>query len=418
VRHGQCRDVQISRDAQGNLIVTGDGNVFYLMPAEPSEARLAQIRTGEVKLAEVAEAIPLPTLTLGIAFESDERTRWRITAERPNAEPAARSKDLPWLGEPAFGSALDTFWKLGRQKVEKDEDRCILDGAAHTLGEALAKVLLPEEIELLRVAARGDPPPPLLVIESDDDLILALPWELLRIDHSFVVAEARLDVARSVPAKGAPELGPPKEPVTLVVNVSAPEGGGLNYEAESYAITRALHDHVGVRVNELGELGDLLAGLRADPAPIGVHFSGHGGPGTLLFENAYGGEDSVPVAKLATEIRRSSPQRFPRFFYLACCHGGDPPGLTKAGQQGDAKQGLSATATALHREGVTQVVGYFGPVYDILSTWAEGDILRRDRQGPPHPRCAVRGAGSDDPSAGTRPTSRDPRRAGTSGVRR
>ena len=237
------------------------------------------------------------------------------------------------------------------------------------LGDALGEALAPQEIELLRVAARGDPPPPFLVIESDDDLILALPWELLKIDGRFAVADALLDVARSVPAAGAPELGPPNEPVTLVVNVAAPEGSGLDYEAESYAITRALHDHVGVRVNELGELDDLIAGLRADPAPIGVHFSGHGGPGTLVFEDQFGAADRVPVDRLLRAIRKSAPERFPRFFYLACCQGGDPPVLTGAGHK--AREGLPASATALHREGVTQVVAYFGPVYDLLSTWAE-----------------------------------------------
>jgi hypothetical protein len=371
--------------------------------------------TKEPIAAKEQDAIPPPTLTLGIAFESEGGRRWKIRAEHPDKKkPVKRTQDVPWLDKPEFASAFSNFWKLSRQELGKDEDRRILDAAARTLGEALVKVLLPEEIELLRVAARGDPPPPLLVIESDDDLILALPWELLRIDGSFAVAEGRLDVARSVSAKGAPVLGPPKESVTLVVNVAAPEGGGLNYEAESYAITRALHDHVGVRVNELGELGDLLAGLRADPAPIGVHFSGHGGPGTLLFEDAYGGEDSVPVAKLATEIRRSAPERFPRFFYLACCHGGDPPALTRAGQQDGAKQGLSATATALHREGVTQVVGYFGPVYDILSTWAEGafygeigrgrrtrDALRAARDQMTRPlKLLHRAATRDGPGAG------------------
>ena len=163
------RDVQISRDAQGNLIVTGDGNIFYLMVAEPSEARLAQIRTGEVKLAEVAEAIPLPTLTLGIAFDSDERTRWRITAERPKTEPAERIADVPWLDQPEFMSAFGTFWELSRRPLEKDEERRALDAAAHSLGNMLAEVLTAMEVELLREAARGDPPPPLLVIESDDD---------------------------------------------------------------------------------------------------------------------------------------------------------------------------------------------------------------------------------------------------------
>ena len=94
-----------------------------------------------------------------------------------------------------------------------------------------------------------------------------------------------------------------------------------------------------------------------------MHFSGHGGPGTLVFEDEYGEEKPVKIDELITEIRRRAPERLPRFFFLACCHGGDAP------SQGGG--GLPATATALHVDGITQVVGYFGPVLDELSTRAE-----------------------------------------------
>ena len=88
--------------------------------------------------------------------------------------------------------------------------------------------------------------------------------------------------------------------MTLLVNISAPEKSGLNYETESYYISRALHDHVGVVVNEMGELEDLLTGLQSEPPPLGVHFSGHGGPGILLFEDAEGGECPVPLTSCST----------------------------------------------------------------------------------------------------------------------
>jgi hypothetical protein len=35
----------------------------------------------------------------------------------------------------------------------------------------------------------------------------------------------------------------------------------------------------------MGELLDLVEGLRTNPPPHGVHFSGHGGPGVLVFED-------------------------------------------------------------------------------------------------------------------------------------
>jgi CHAT domain len=135
---------------------------------------------------------------------------------------------------------------------------------------------------------------------------------------------------------------------------------------ETDAIVRALHEHLGVVINEMGEVDDLVEGLRrGNPAPLGVHFSGHGGPGTLVVEDEHGDAKPVEIGQLLTELRRRAPDRLSRFFYLACCYGGDP-----VASYGD-RRGLPATATALHRDGITQVVVYFGPVLDDLSTRAE-----------------------------------------------
>src|SRR5207248_7537000 len=82
-------------------------------------------------------------------------------------------------------------------------------------------------------------------------------------------------------------------------------------------------------------------------------------------------------------------ERFPRFFYLACCHGGDPPSLSKGRDPGQG--GIAASATALHRERVTQVVAYFGPVYDSQSTQAEAAFYREIARGR-RTRDAVRAA--------------------------
>ena len=194
----------------------------------------------------------------------------------------------PWQADAAFAPPLEVFARLARTPAETAEDAARLQAAAQRLGDALAGALSADEAAFLIDAARGDPPPPLLVIESDDDRVLALPWELIRLDDRFAVRDGRLDVARSVPVSAAPVLSPPAAPLSLLVNVSAPEGSGLDYERESYLIVRALHEHLGVVVNEMGEVDDLVDGLRGEPPPLGVHFSGHGGRGTLLFEDDYG----------------------------------------------------------------------------------------------------------------------------------
>jgi hypothetical protein len=321
------------------------------------------LKSGHMRPADVPGAVPLPALTLAIEFADDDRTQWRITARRATGAPVSRTEAVPWQGDTAFAAAFGTFWQLSRKPIEKAEDAARLDAAAQRLGDALAGALTTDEAAFLIEAARGDPPPPLLVVESNDDPLLALPWELIRLEDRFAVRDGRLYVARSVPATAAPGLSPPSAPMSLLVNVSAPEGSGLNYERESYFILRALHEHLGVVINEMGEVDDLIDGLHGDPPRIGVHFSGHGGPGTLVFEDEYGEEKPVKIAELITEIRRRAPERLPRFFFLACCHGGDALSLSAGG--------LPAAATALHRDGITQVLGYFGPVLDEVSTRAE-----------------------------------------------
>ncbi len=85
----------------------------------------------------------------------------------------------------------------------------------------------------------------------------------------------------------------------------------------------------------------------------------------LLFEDKFG--DGHPTGGCDVDAWHGGALAF----YLACCYGGDPPSLTTSGSTATQQDGLPATATALHREGVTQIVAYFGPVYDRQSTSAE-----------------------------------------------
>ena len=244
---------------------------------------------------------PAATLTLNVAFADDKRTRWDVKRRQDGRLGRKRTIDAPWAGSPAFVHALEDFWRLSVKPLERESDRRRLEAQARVIGDGLAAVLTPQQRETLVAEGRGDGPPPFLVIESDDDLVLSLPWELLWLDGRFAVRDGRLDVARCVPARGAPELGSPEEHLRLLVTVAAPTGSKLDYEAESYRVTKALQDHVGVRVNEMGEVSDLLDGLKADPPPLGVHFSGHGERGRLLFENDVGDGVDVEVSKLLSE---------------------------------------------------------------------------------------------------------------------
>ncbi len=125
-----------------------------------------------------------------------------------------------------------------------------------------------------------------------------------------------------------------------------------------------------------------------------VHFSGHGLPGHLVFEDDYGFSQKVSVADLADRLHRAlpTPGSFPRLFFLASCHGATggsvpvseetEPAEVEAATR-DLRTDLAAalgegpsTAAVLHRSGFVQVIAYYGPVGDELCTRAEETFYR------------------------------------------
>ncbi|HTW26319.1 MAG TPA: hypothetical protein VME92_04260, partial [Acetobacteraceae bacterium] len=180
------RDIAIGHDAFGNALVTGDNNLTVVLIGcdRVPEDVLARLRAGRLAPAAIPGAIPLPALTLAIAPSA---AAWDIAARRATGEPERRRVAAPDQAAPALPGALALFAAGARQPVETPEERARLDAAARQIGDALGAVLSAEEARFLIAAARGDPPPPLLVIESADEAILALPWELIRLDGAFAV---------------------------------------------------------------------------------------------------------------------------------------------------------------------------------------------------------------------------------------
>jgi tetratricopeptide (TPR) repeat protein len=315
--------------------------------------------------------VGMPDEGLHFSISPGKPDQWRII---PNVG-SERLVDVPWKEDRTFAVSLMEFTRMADKRIVAEKDRAELHSCAVSLGEALSAALLTDEDrQRIRNAIGQDEPPPLVTIESDDDLILSLPWELLRMDGEFAVRDSRIDLVRSTPplAEHPITLSPPDRYLKLVVNVSAPEGpsiGHLDYEAESYRIIRALHDYSEVVFTELGAAEDMVNAV-AEHEPIGVHFSGHGAPGKLLFEDDEGMEDFAAISDLLKRIRTKSPGRFPRFFYLASCHGNTPA------DPEEGESGSTISAAQLHREGVVQVIGYYGPIVDELSTMAEVAIYR------------------------------------------
>jgi hypothetical protein len=241
-----------------------------------------------------------------------------------------RTHPAPWRGETRFTVARIRFARLSRESLGDDRSRADLHRHAVTLGGSLFDLLFDARaLELLRAATIPGQPRPMVTIRSDDDLVLSLPWELLHHDGRFLVHDGDFDLVRSIPRAVGPGafLHPPAGKFRLVVNVSAPEGSGLDYEAESYRLTRALTDHCELTPTELGSLDDLVRTVAAKK-PAGIHFSGHGGPGVLDFEDDEGRAKPVTVDELTSELKKNLPEGLlPPFFYLANCHGNDPAAL-------------------------------------------------------------------------------------------
>ncbi len=314
------------------------------------------------------------SFTFRVDFNEDKSV-WNISLN----EGAARVEQLPWRKDDVFLNALEKFWDMGEKPVAEEKDKDAFYSFAVAVGEALSRSLFGQDAgKALKSHKGGDNQPPLVLIESHDDFILSLPWELIRIDGEFIVREAKVDLARCALSGTESTLSPPDRPFSLLVNVSAPESESsrLDYEGESYRIARIFQEQEKVRFTELGTLEDIMGEIEKHE-PMGIHFSGHGLPAGLVFEDDEGGEDAVNIEEMIRRVNILSPKNKPKFFYLASCHGNTP------GKPTDVEGGSRSSAARLHGSGFAQVVGYFGPVADLLSTKAEVALYGAIAQGKP-----------------------------------
>jgi len=288
-------------------------------------------------------------------------------------------------GDPTFVGLLRELWEwTGRPVNCRDpQTRSLedyLDRLARRIGAQLTEALLPEEIraELARHLREEGSPPQRLTLQvegrsSEVDTVLALPWELLAPEPGrFPVREGRLDLVREAVVDGAPELPEPSGSLMVAVSIAAPEDRAvLSYEEEAFRLQAAL-SALGQRAAfaDLGSARDLVE-LAKQVAPTAIHFSGHGLPGRLVFEDGLGFADEIPVEELMRRLRTvlldpGQPGSFPRLFFLSSCHRlrGDRDKNTHL----EDGQG-PITAAALHRAGFPQVIGWSGPV--------DGDLRSR-----------------------------------------
>jgi hypothetical protein len=339
-------------------------------------------RNAAAVAARIARAVGQPTphadtgQSLMFTVAPIERSE-QLEVTPTDGEP--RRVTPPWRKDNAFDIALHDFEMLTRQAAGSDAERARLVSAARTVGAGLFEVLVCDEgLRAVFERATAAGPRALLTLRSDDDMLLSLPWELLFHEQRFLVRDGLLDVVRSTTTavQFESQLTPPSEPFTLVTHIAAPEGSGLSYEEERFRITHALSEHCVESTTELGTLPDLVEAVRS-ARPRGIHFSGHGAPGRLIFENDEGMADAVPIERLVSELRRQGDGSLPPFFFLASCHG------NTAAEPAQGRSGSSSSAAQLHRAGVTEVVGYYGPIVDALSTSAEEALYAAVGRGEP-----------------------------------
>src|SRR5690606_35001290 len=117
------------------------------------------------------------------------------------------------------------------------------------------------------------------------------------------------DLVRDAVKPGAPDLDVPSTPLSVAATIAAPDDRtALRYEDESYRMLKALSPLGQVaHFAELGELDDLVELIRRTDATA-VHFSGHGLPGRLVFEDELGLSQEISVTELTTRLRQRVQQ--------------------------------------------------------------------------------------------------------------
>src|SRR6185503_11353904 len=174
------------------------------------------------------------------------------------------------------------------------------------------------------------------------DQILALPWELVIVEGQFPVERGKLDVAREVVKVGAGGLAPPERPLSMVAAVSAPrDASRLDYESECYQLWTAMGaEEQRLHITDDGQL-ETLARAMAELRPQVLHFTGHGLPNALLFEDEEARAHRVPVRTLIDQLRMSG---LPRLAFLASCHGATLSGSASTSKTDDARD-VTASAS-------------------------------------------------------------------------
>lgn len=224
---------------------------------------------------------------------------WQVTRCYPDTVQPPQFIASPCQRDHAFLQTLRHFWRLSRQMLAEASAVEMLHTHAAAVGDQLANVLTAQDRVYLTTPA-ADGITPCLIIESADEMILSLPWELLRLQDRFAVRDGLLDVVRSIPIDAPSALPQASGPLTLLMTVAAPEPGTLlNEDEERYRLLRAVPAPITSMLNETGEFEELLASVSAAPPMFGIHFSGQADGGSSCLR-------TPPVRAVGSRLRTCS----------------------------------------------------------------------------------------------------------------
>ncbi|MFV8750253.1 tetratricopeptide repeat protein [Nannocystaceae bacterium ST9] len=314
--------------------------------------------------------------------------RWTVEAlgERVEIDPPKLS--LVELGElQALAARGLSCTRHGELDSESEALAAGIRTRARAIGERLFGVLPSKAaarlVELIGSAAMSEPASLALRVDGDPaevDAVLLLPWELVCVRGEFPVGNGSLNLIREVVVPGAQPLPEDSTVPRIVAHVAAPEtdeGSSQDLEAASYRIARALDPLRGyVRFTELGTLDDLVEAVRAIERPTILHFSGRGAPGELLFEDEDGGPAPIEIASVCDRLAAAA-SRLPAAFWLSCGHGASVGVASEGDVASNAASAREVSIAAqLHRRGIPQVLGYFGPIPDVLIARIDRALFR------------------------------------------
>ncbi|MBY8870506.1 CHAT domain-containing protein [Micromonospora sp. PLK6-60] len=369
----------------------GDGVVVGVVSARYNSAD--GWARDSVWLARIENLLPLLS---GLAAPSVRRSAWAgdvidltldVEKDQVRLTGAGVTRSAAHPGEsPLLRTAVQRWSRnrtdlAGVRRPAPAPDEAETSDTEH-VGRLLAATFLPgaitTELAAALAAARSRRVPLRLGIRAAGELG-HLPWETLWLpdEDQPVALDALVRLYRRTEAATVP---PSAGPLRILVAISSPlhgHEGLLDHERELRNVLKAVRGaragRAEVRIVHFATTSAIREALRQRPAHV-LHLSGHGGPGSFVFENDKGEARPLTARQFVDEA--IPPGRMPPVVALAACHTdaatatGDPSFAARLLASGAAA--VIATQTAITDSYATRA---FARIYDLLAATPDADVV-------------------------------------------